>query len=256
MMSSSWNRVRCVFCRAAMAICLLGFAVFSQAQTASKAAELEFAYVEQPPRTFTNAEGKADGQLIRLMSDVFAKAGIAWRAVPYPAARLFENLKDGSTQASILIRVPALENACLWSKNDLGGEDIRVYSIGNKPAINSREDLIGKNVIALRGYSYGGLANFLKDEKNNINLSLAPSNESSFEMLAAGRAEYLVQYGEASDRILAAKSVADARYTVIGRINRYLVISKAYPEAEKTMARLEEILKGINVADYLKSPQK
>jgi ABC-type amino acid transport substrate-binding protein len=245
-----------VFSRAAMALCLLGFAVFAQAQTSSKTAEIEFAYVEQPPRTFTNAEGKADGQVIRLMNDVFGKAGIAWRAVPYPAARLFENLKDGTSQVSILVRVPALENACLWSKSDFGGEDIRVYSIGNKPAIKSREDLIGKNVIALRGYSYGGLVSFLTDEKNNINLSLASSNDVSFEMLAAGRADYLVQYGEASDRVLAAKPVADARFTVIGRINRYLVISKAYPEAEKTMARLEEILKGINVAEYLKAPQK
>lgn len=239
-----------------LAFCLLVLSPCGLAQSAVQTAELEFGYVEQAPRTFTNAQGKAEGQVIRLMTDLFAKAGIPWRAVSYPAARLFENLKNGSTQVSVLIRVSSLEKDCLWSKQDLGGEDIRVYYMGDKSPIKGRDDLIGKNVIALRGYSYGTLKAFLVDPKNNINVSEAASNPDSFDMLVAGRADYLIQYGEASDKILAAKPIANIRYTTIERITRHLVISKAMPEAEKTMIRLEEVLKTMDVAEYLKTSQK
>ena len=242
--------------RLAAVLLLAGFPAWGLAQGAGKSGEIEFGYVEQPPRTFTNAQGLPDGQLIALMNVLMLKAGLRWRAVSYPATRLFENLKDGTTQFSILVRVPDLEKHCVWSKMDLGGTDIRVYSIGNKPPIKSRADLAGKNVIALRGYTYGGLINFLTDEKNNINLSYAVSNADSFDMLAAGRADYLVQYAEASDRVLAAKPLPHARYSVIGRITRHLVISKTYPNAEKEMARLEAIIRNMNVHSFLKSPAK
>jgi polar amino acid transport system substrate-binding protein len=232
------------------------FSVLTQAQPIDEVAALEFGYVEQPPRTFTNAQGKAEGQVIRLVSDLFTKAGLTWRPVSYPAARLFENLKDGTTAISVLIRIPSLEPYCLWSKVDLGGEDIRVYSIGDRAAIKSREDLVGRNVIALRGYSYGNLMGFLMDDKNNITLSLAASNPDSFEMLLAGRADYLVQYAEASERVLAAKPIQGIRYDVIGRISRHLVISRAMPDAEKTMERLERILKTMDIPEYMKSPRK
>lgn len=231
-------------------------AACSLAQAADGRAELEFGYVEQPPRTFTNEQGKAEGQVIRLVSDLFGKAGVAWRPVSYPAARLFENLKDGTTAASVLVRVPSLEQHCLWSRTDLGGEDIRVYYLADRPAVRSKEDLVDKSVIVLRGYSYSGLLNFLSEEKNRIALSYAASNSDSFEMLQAGRADYLVQYAEASERVLAAKPIPGIRHAVIGRTTRHLVLSRKVPDVEKKMERLEQILKTMDVADYLKSPLK
>lgn len=231
-------------------------AVCSLAQAADGRTEIEFGYVEQPPRTFTNEQGKAEGQVIRLVSDLFAKAGMAWRPVSYPAARLFENLKDGTTAASVLVRVPSLEQHCLWSRMDLGGEDIRVYFLADRSPVQSKDDLVGKSVIVLRGYSYSGLLNFLSEERNRVALSYAASNSDSFEMLLAGRADYLVQYAEASERVLAAKPIPGIRHAVIGRTTRHLVLSKKVPDAEKTMERLERILKTMDVADYLKSPPK
>ena len=242
--------------RGILIFCIGFFSVLAQAQSSDKSVALEFGYVEQPPRTFTNAQGKAEGQVIRLVSDLFAKADLTWRPVSYPAARLFENLKDGTTGISVLIRIPSLDEHCLWSKVELGGEDIRVYSIGDRAPIKSREDLVGKNVIALRGYSYGNLLGFLTDEKNAITLSFAASNPDSFDMLLAGRADYLIQYAEASERVLAAKPIPGVRHSVIGRISRHLVISKAAPDAEKTMERLERILKTMDIPEYMKSTRK
>lgn len=230
--------------------------VFGCAQTA-KTPEIEFGYVEQAPRTFTNAQGQPDGQLIRLLSAVMTKANLSWHAASYPANRLFSNLKDGSSHLSILVRVPALEECCIYSKEALGGDDIRAYTIGNKTPIKSKEDLIGKNIIVLRGYSYSGLINFINDPKNRITTEVAATHEPAFEMLAAGRADYLLNYGEASEKALSTlKPISELRYEVVEKVFRYLVISKTYPDAEKTLARIEAALKTVNKEQYLKDPAK
>ena len=235
---------------------LVLFPIFGWAQ-ASKAAEIEFGYVEQPPRTFTNAQGKADGQLIRLLSTVMKTAGLSWRATAYPANRLFSNLKDGSTQLSILVRVPALEECCIYSKQALGGDELRAYAIGNKPPITRKEDLIGKNIIVLRGYSYSGLINFINDPANKIKTEIAATHEPAFEMLTAGRADYVLDYGEASEKALAGVApIPGLRHDVVDRVYRYLVITKSYPDAENTLKRIEAVLKTINVDEYLTTEKK
>lgn len=224
---------------------------------AGRAPEIEFGYVEQPPRTFTNAQGQPDGQLIRLLQAVMPKAELPWRAAPYPANRLFSRMQDGSTHFSILVRVPALEECCIYSKEALGGDELRAYAIGNKPAIKSKDDLVGKTVIVLRGYSYSGLINFINDPKNRISTEIAATHDAAFEMLAAGRADYLLNYGEVSEKALAARApIAKLRHDVVDRVYRYLVISKAYPDAERVLARIEAAMKSSNPEQFLKDPAK
>jgi len=236
-------------------VCLLLILSPALAVAQSKAPEMEFGFVEQPPRTFTNAQGQADGQLIRLLQTVMPKAGLQWRAASYPANRLFSNMKEGSTHLSILVRVPTLEECCIYSKLALGGDELRAYAIGDKPPIKSKEDLIGKNIIVLRGYSYSGLINFINDPKNRISTEVAATHEPAFEMLAAGRADYVLNYGEASEKALAAKpAIANLRYDVVEKVYRYLVIAKSYPDAEATLGRIEAAMKTVNIDEFLKAP--
>ncbi len=230
---------------------LLCWPLFASAQ-AEKPTDIEFGYVEMPPRTFTNAQGKPDGQLLKLMTAVMNKAGLSWRATSYPANRLISNLKDGSTPMSIVVRVPALEECCLFSKEAVGVAELRIYRIGEKPAIKRREDLSGKTLIVLRGYSYSGLINFINDPKNKISSEVAPTHEAAFDMLAAGRADYLINYSEPSEIALAANPVRNAHFDVFERAERVLVISKSHPNAAKLMERLEGILRTIDKDQFLR----
>jgi hypothetical protein len=71
-------------------------------------------------------------------------------------------------------------------------------------------------------------------------------------MLAAQRADYVVDYASAAGDILAESPQEDLRSNPIDRLDIYLVLSKSYPDAEKLMVRLEEIAKTLNVPEILK----
>ena len=77
----------------------------------------------------------------------------------------------------------------------------------NKPLAKSKEDLIGKHIITIGGYSYGGLRKFISDPANNIVSEPAKTHKAAFEMLVDSRADYLVDYASAADHILSRNPV-------------------------------------------------
>jgi len=222
------------------------------APSANAAPEIEFGYPEQPPRLFTNAQGKPDGVVARFVTDLFAKAGVPWRAVSYPANRLFNNLENGPTTFSVLVRGPALLNCCLINKNPLYTTALNVYYIGDKPPIKNRQDLNGKRIITIRGFTYSGLITYINDPLNQIGNETAATHEAAFEMLSAGRADYVLNYERSAALALAAQPIADVRLDTVERVDTHIVLSKQYPNAEKLMERFDAILKTMNTNDYFK----
>lgn len=233
-----------------------GQGVASASAPAAALPEIEFGYPEQPPRVFTNAQGQPEGQAIRMATALFAMAGIPWHAVSYPASRLFNNLDNGTTTFAVMVRSPALLNCCLLSKDPLYSTELKAYYIGDKPPIKSRNDLIGKRIITIRGYSYSGLITFINDPQNRIANEIAPTHEPAFDMLLAGRADYVLNYETSASVALNARPIANLRQDTVDRVETYIVLSKKYPNAEKVMETLEVILKNINASEFFKLPAK
>ena len=220
---------------------------WSQAVPAlAKANEVEFAYIEHPPVMFTNAQGLPDGTLVKLGAALLKNAGIPSRFVSYPAPRLFNNLETGTSQMSILIRSPGSENCCLLGKESISGDEIKVLYFGGKTPISSREDLVGKSIITIRGYTYGGISSFIDDPKNRITREIAGTQEAAYDMLRLGRADYLLDLGLTSRKFLAIKPAKNLKEVVVARTYAYIAVSKAYPNAEKLLEQLEAALKTID----------
>jgi polar amino acid transport system substrate-binding protein len=202
--------------------------------------ELEYGYPEQPPRAFTNAQGRPDGHYPRLLKVLLERAGIAWHAASYPAPRLMKNLQTGETNFSILVRNKILDECCLYSATPVWFDELRAYWTGDKPPIRSKADLTGKNIIILSGFSYGGLINYLKDPANKIVLNPAESHEAAFAMLDAGRADYVLDYAEPAEQDALAKApVKGLQSGIVDTVHMYLVLNKSYPDAAQTMKYLE-----------------
>jgi polar amino acid transport system substrate-binding protein len=228
-------------------------AVQAQAQAVPGYPEIDYASPEQSVwTTRVNDRGEPENPLFRLASELFARVGIPWHVKTYPAARMFRYLEDGTAQFSILVKAPSLQQCCLLSRQPVASAEIRVYSIGQKPAVRTREDLAGKAVITVRGYSYAGLKDFIADGKNRIADNEAPSHGAAFRMLAGGRADYLIDYGGPAAEILAENPVPGVRYDVLSRQDVHLVLSRTYPEAEKVMARLEAVAESLDREKLLK----
>lgn len=238
-----------------LALIALGLAITGSAlaEQIVKTAEIIYGFPENPPRSFTNAQGQPDGYFVHLARTLFAKASIPWRAVSLPASRVCGSQSSRANFYILMAPGPAVNFCCLISKVSVGKDEIRVFSIGNKPPVRTKEQLVGKNIITIRGFSYAGLNSFIADEKNRITSSEAGTHEAAFEMLTAGRADYLLDFSELADQFLATHPVADLHSDVLGSpAHHYLVLSRNYPDAEKTMARLEAIVKTMNVDEFKK----
>ena len=233
---------------------LTGGAVAQLVPNSSVLPEIEYGYPEQSVFVATvNVKGDADSPMTRVAQALMERAGIRWHAASYPASRLFNNLQNGTTSFSILVRAPSLETCCIFSQQPVYSTELSAYSLGGKPPISSRADLAGKHIIVIRGYSYAGLAAFIADPANRIESETAGTHKAAFEMLAAGRADYVVDYASAAGEILAGSPIKNLQSNPIDRLDIYLVLSKTYPDANKLMVRLEEIIKTLDVQKILKT---
>jgi polar amino acid transport system substrate-binding protein len=214
--------------------------------------EIEYAYPTQSVwTTRRNADGETDNPLLRLAAVLFKQVGIPWHGVGYPGARMFENLRNGKSEFSMLVKSTALQTCCLFSKMPVANTELRIYSKAGHPSVKSRADLIGKRVITILGFGYGGLLPFIEDQKNGISNQVAETHESAFAMLQRGRADYVLDYTGPSTEVLAVQPIRDVKFDVLDRLDIYLVLSRKRPNAPQLMARLETIAESLNKAEIL-----
>ncbi len=232
--------------RCALVIALAVMLSFPTMAQEVKSEPIVAALNESPPLAFSGEKGLAMGGFVRYGEALFAKAGIPWTVGTYPATRVFKSLADGQANFTFLVRVPSLEECCLFSQAPIMAQEPRVYYIGNKAAVKTKEELAGKSLIIINGYSYAGLIRFINDEKNKIATEVAESFEAAFKMLEAGRADYLLAYEVNAREVLEARPIPALSSHAIGHFPVYMILRKSYPDAQKTMNRLEEIAKTLN----------
>ena len=220
----------------------LNGSAWAQSPVTNKPPEIEYASPDQSIwTTRINERGEPDNPLLRVAAKLFAKAGIPWHARSYPASRMFNYLQDGTAQFSMLVKAPALQDCCLLSKTPVTTAEIRAYRRADTAPVKVKEDLVGKQVITIRGYSYGGLNHFLMDERHHVTIHVTQSHASAFRMLANGRADYVIDYAGPASEVLAADAIEGVAFDVLSRQDIHLVLSKSYPDAQNVMNRLEAI---------------
>lgn len=239
----NWPR-QCLSCLTGLALLCTGL----NAPVLAANPEIEYASPDQSVWTTRVKEGgEPDNPLLRVAGALFTKAGIPWHGKSYPAARLFTYLQDGTAQFSMLVRVPVLQDCCLFSKKPVTTAEIRAYRRTGTAPIKVKEDLAGKSVITIRGYSYGGLINFLADERNHVTNHVTQAHASAFKMLESGRADYVIDYAGPANEVLAAEPIAGMSFDVLTHQEVYLVLSRTYPDAQGVMDRLEAIVATLDV---------
>ncbi len=219
-----------------------------------KDVEIEYGYPDQSIFVATiNDKGQPDSPMTLVAKALMTKAGLSWHAMPYPAKRLFDNLKNGTTNFSILVRASSLKDSCLFSRKPIYSTSLNIYYIGDKPPVQSKEDLIGKTVISIRGYSYGGFLKFISDPVNKVVNEVASTHKAAFEMLRDNRADYLIDYASAAGDILSDRPIKGLHSIELSQLDIFLVVSKSHPDAKNLMTRLEEIAGTLNINEILRS---
>ncbi len=213
---------------------------------------VEYAYPDQSVWTIRrDADGMLRNPLLGLARELFTRAELDWYATPYPAKRMFRRLSEGDSMFSMLVRAPALQKCCLFSQQPVTSTELRVYRRNGVPAISSYQELAGKQVVALLGYSYGKIGRFIRDKANRVALSETARHHNAFMMLQRGRADYVLDYAGPSEEVLAAIPIPDVDYDVLTRLDVHLVLSKSYPDARLLMERLEQIAGKLDIERIL-----
>lgn len=214
----------------------------SSAWAQSPPREIEYAFPQ--PSVWTtrlDPRGEPDNPLLPFVAALFDQAGIPWHAKSYPTPRMFENLQTGVSEFALLVNAPSLRQCCLVGKQAVATAEVRVYWLPSAVPIRTVEDLAGKEVITISGYSYASLMSFIKDPANHITSHTAKSHDAAFAMLGHERADYVLDYEGPASETLAAHPIWGIKHQVLDHLDVYLVLSRTYPNAEAVLEKLESI---------------
>jgi polar amino acid transport system substrate-binding protein len=208
--------------------------------TPVQAQVIKAAYVELPPYTYTDAAGTPQGSLIDVLAKVSADAGYTYTAESAPARRLFQGVVDGQYDMFIGIKTPEVfQGTTVASRSVIARIEMNAWGIGTAPDIKAKEDLAGKQVIVLTGYSYGGWRTYLDDPANGVQLIEARTPEQALQLLTAGRAPILLQYALPMAQALATHPTGDLKSTLISSLDCHFVVSLKRPDAADLVRKLD-----------------
>lgn len=208
------------------------------------AEKLKLGYIEFPPFTYTDGGNKPAGIFIDLANTIFPVAGYEYEAVSLPVRRLASYIGSGDLDVWMGLKtLPEFKDKAYIGDTVIAELVLRAYTKGKKPPILVKEDMIGKSIIVLRGYSYGGWITYIEDPKNNINHIKANKHEAAFNMLKADRADYVLDYKEPAGMALQKISIPDLEFNQISALPCYIVVSSANPNGQKIVNDLEKAYK-------------
>ncbi len=207
---------------------------------------IKMGYIEFFPETYTTESGQPAGYFYEMMIKTAQKAGYNLTAKSYPTKRLIRMLIDGELDIwPGLSTLAPLKETTLVGTSIIGELQLRAYTVGKKEPILKKEDLIGKNIVILRGYSYGGWASYIKESLNEKNVKTVNSHVQALKMLRANRVQYVLDYKHPVDDILKLVSVPDLQSNEISSLSCYFVVSKTIPDAEKVLSDFEKAYQDI-----------
>lgn len=193
---------------------------------------LRIAYVEFPPITFRNDEGNADGELIDITRKVVVEAGYVPDFVHLPINRVFLYLKNGQIDVwPGLTNIPILNGEALESWVSPMPVQLSVWYCRDKGRpLEHFDQLSGKRVIVVAGYTYAGLIDWL-NQAEDIRITEAPNHRAAINMLKRNRGDYVLDYRQPIEQILTAPSDDHILQSEVRTRNTAWLFSLANPRA-------------------------
>jgi len=198
---------------------------------------VKMAYFDFPPYIHME-NGKISGSIASLALEMMEEAGLKYRFISMPVARIYKDLALGGVHFWIGTPGAAeMVGTTLEGTSVLGTSRLNIYGKpGNKPP--KFEDLRNTAVITLNGYAYGGRGAELAAAPG-IRLLATHNHSSAFLMLRAGRAPYLLDYQTPSNQTMLELGITGLEVTNVYERPNHLIVSKKAPHPELLLELLE-----------------
>lgn len=222
-------------------IAVLAFAIFARPVLADPGkSTLRIAYTEFPPAEYQNEKGQPAGFFVELTRKVVQEAGYEAEFVYLPVSRVYLYLKNGAIDLFPgLSGVPALKTEVLESWVNVYPTRLNAWHLEGSEPLTHFDQLEGKTVIVISGYTYGGLLTWLKTAER-IKLTEAPNSRAAMEMLKLHRGDYVLDYRETVEEILIQPSDSRIRGSEIRSRYSAWLYSLANPRAAVLREELDD----------------
>jgi polar amino acid transport system substrate-binding protein len=202
--------------------------------------ELKVGYFDFPGLTYTDEKGMPAGFVNEITMKTLENAKIKYSISSYPAARFYEYLSAGKIHLfSGLSSIPVVQQSTISSPVKLFPLEMRIYYVGNKTSITRKEELSGRSVILVRGFTYKDWGAWIRSKENRVTFYETDSHEAAFEMLKRGRADYLLNYKHIDTDVLNKVKIPNLVIKPLYTWYCYFNIYKNTPDARKLLKILE-----------------
>lgn len=231
------SRVHPLWCGSLLVLTVLLCSAALGSENTAKA--LEIGYVEFPPFQYQDDSGKPAGSVVELTRQVAQEAGYSVDFVSVPVGRVYLYLKNGGIDAWLGVTdVPGLEGSVIESDASPMTVELSAWFFDGTPAFRSLDDLRGRTVILLGGYTYGGLLEQLEKD-GQVRIYEAPNHQAALQMLAKGRGDYLLDYRQPIEEILAGSPIEGLRSASVRKRNTAWVFSLKAPNPMEARAAFD-----------------
>lgn len=201
---------------------------------------LKVGYFDFSALTYTDKNGKPAGFVNEITIKTLDNANIKYKIKEYPPGRFYHELEQGRVHLfNGLSAIPAVKKSCISSEIALFPLEMRVYWTGSKKPVKLKEDLIGRSVIIVKGFTYKDWGAWIRSGKNNVDFFDTYTHESAFNMLKKGRGEYLLNYKYIDSKYIEDAQIKDLTAKTLFKWNCYFNIRKNTPNAQQLLKKLE-----------------
>lgn len=200
-------------------------------------------YYDFPPSIYTAEDGHAQGPLVDLLTRMLQRAGYTSEFRSLPIARLYNELREGRIDVwAGAPQKPELAGHVLESDRLLAEVKLNLYYRPDTPTPAVPDDLAGKIMIVLSGYSYWPHARqLLLDPAREIAQLRTSNRTSALELLRRKRGDYLLDYQLPLEQTLRDAGQPLLPHVTVESLPIHLIVSSKREDAPQLLQKLDEV---------------
>jgi polar amino acid transport system substrate-binding protein len=207
-------------------------------------------YYDFPPSISTTADGRAEGPLADLLRRMVVRAGYQPEFRNVPIARLYSDMREGRIDLwAGAPQKPELMSHVLESDRPLSEVRLILYHLPDTPPPRTLEDMNGKVVIMLNGYSFWPRTReLLFTPERQIRELRTNHRQSALALLLRKRGDYLLDYQTPMEQTMREAGLPVLPHVMVESLPIRLIISRKSENPELLLQRLDAVFDQMQAA--------
>ncbi len=224
---------------------LVTLLLFNSIAASAEQPPIRVGLFNMPPFYSQNDAGNAEGMLIDTLNQVMKRLGYRWKAEFMPVPQALKNVIHGKVDLLMIIRHPMVEGKAIYGRKPMDSMNLLAFHRSQHPDVSDIKGLRDRRVALIRGYGYGGLLNQLLAPGNGIQIRIAEDHTDAFQQLAAGRADYVLDYLKPGNQTIRELGFSDILSSQVQKKDIYFVVSRHMARGEELMEELERAMDSV-----------